>query len=177
MLQQYFKVDLETGNIMDSFVYDSETDNIPDDCKLGWGDQVFYDPVYDLETDSWVEGKSSDDIFNSMKSDRILQFKSQCESEIEKGFTATNGHFYRTNRDDQINMIGQRNELLENEAMTTVLWATEDAGYIEHAREEWLDIYKQAFDYKKGQLFKYDSLKQEANEASTHEELTQITWE
>jgi len=177
MLNQYFKINLETGVILDSFVYDSETDDIPDDCKLGWGDQILHEPVYDLETDSWIEGKSSDDILDTYKITHILHLKSRCESEIEKGFTATNGHFYRTNRDDQTNMLGQFNAISTDQLIETVMWKTEDAGYISHTREGWLDIYRQAFTHKQTQLFKYDTLKKQVNDAKTHEELTAITWD
>ena len=82
-----------------------------------------------------------------------------CEETIINGFTASNGHRYRTNRDDQINMIGQKDMLMVDPSITTVEWKTEDAGYIIHTRDEWLEVYKEAFNYKKTQLLKYNDLK------------------
>jgi hypothetical protein len=122
--------------------------------------------------------KITDEFLFDYTKDLKKQFlKDKCEESIEKGFTATNGYLYRTNRDDQINMVGQRDELLEDESISEVLWKTEDAGYIQHTREEWLSIYKQGFAHKKEQLFKYDMLKQQVNNALTHEEITSIVWD
>jgi hypothetical protein len=103
--------------------------------------------------------------------------KEKCELVIEEGFVySVNGHKYRTNRDDQINMIGQKDELLADETITIVQWKTEDAGYISHTRDEWLDIYNQAFVHKKETLLKYDTLKKAVQDALTHEEILSITW-
>lgn len=100
-----------------------------------------------------------------------------CEAAILKGFTATNGHFYRTNRDDQVNMIGQKDELNADPLIEVVPWKTEDAGYIVHTKEEWLKVYQEAFAFKKTQLFKYNELKQKVAAATGHEELVAITWD
>jgi hypothetical protein len=103
--------------------------------------------------------------------------KEICEEEIVKGFTATNGHFYRTNRDDQINMIGQKDELSEDSTITVVPWKTEDTGYINHTREEWMKVYVEAFAHKKEKLFKYDMLKGQVLSATTHEEVVGIKFD
>lgn len=116
-------------------------------------------------------------ILNHHKKLKIELLKEQCETAIEKGFVASNGHTYRTNRDDQINMIGQKDELMADETINTVLWKTEDEGYIEHTRDEWLNVYSEAFAFKKAQLLKYDSLKKLVNEAKTHEDIIAISWD
>jgi hypothetical protein len=116
-------------------------------------------------------------ILNHHKTLKIEMFKEICETDIEKGFTATNGHFYRTNRDDQINMIGQKDLLNSMPTIESVMWKTEDAGYIEHTKAEWLDIYTQAFMHKQETLFKYDSLKKNIMLATTHAEIMSMTWE
>ncbi|MFE4029134.1 hypothetical protein ACFX4N_23555 [Priestia sp. YIM B13551] len=100
-----------------------------------------------------------------------------CEATILEGFTASNGHFYRTNRDDQVNMIGQKDELNADPTITAVPWKTEDAGYIVHTKEEWLEVYKEAFGFKKTQLFKYNTLKQRVAAATQHDEIVAITWD
>jgi len=73
--------------------------------------------------------------------------------------------------------LGQFNAISTDPLIETVMWKTEDAGYISHTREGWLDIYRQAFTHKQTQLFKYDTLKKQVNDAKTHEELTAITWD
>ncbi|MGG1051969.1 hypothetical protein ABE174_19640 [Bacillus subtilis] len=98
-----------------------------------------------------------------------------CEEEIIKGFTASNGHVYRTNRDDQVNMIGQKDILDDTDSAEPIKWRTEDAGWIDHTKDEWLQIYKEAFDFKKSTLLKYASLKDQVNNATTHDEIVKIT--
>jgi hypothetical protein len=115
-------------------------------------------------------------ILNYHKQLKIELLSEQCEETIINGFTASNGHHYRLNRDDQINMIGQKDELMEDPTITTVPWKTEDAGYIEHTREEWLQVYREAFAFKKQNLFKYKDLKQQVLDAATHEEILAVSW-
>ncbi|WP_338816794.1 hypothetical protein [Bacillus subtilis] len=98
-----------------------------------------------------------------------------CEEEIIKGFTASNGHVYRTNRDDQVNMIGQKDILDDTDSAEPIKWRTEDAGWIDHTKDEWLQVYKEAFDFKKSTLLKYASLKDQVNNATTHDEIVKIT--
>lgn len=116
-------------------------------------------------------------ILNYHKRLKIGILSEACEETIIKGFIASNGHHYRTNRDDQINMIGQKDMLMTDPSITTVAWKTEDVGYIIHTREEWLQVYNEAFEHKKYQLLKYNDLKQQILNATTHEEILSINWE
>lgn len=116
-------------------------------------------------------------ILNHHKNLKISILSDICDETITNGFTASNGHKYRTNRDDQINMIGKKIQLQDDPTITTVMWKTEDAGYIAHTREEWLQVYKEAHQHKEQNLFKYNTLKQQVMNAATHEEIVAITWE
>lgn len=118
------------------------------------------------------------------KASKIAEFKALCESTIEAGFTSSNGHTYRTNRDDQINMIGQKDDLSDG-TITVVPWNTEDAGYVNHTPDEWLTVYSEAFNYKKKQLLYYNSLKEKVNAIVVSDTVTEddavsqvnaITW-
>jgi hypothetical protein len=120
---------------------------------------------------------TEDYIFNYLKSIRKEFIKAQCEEDILEGFTASNGHVYRTNRDDQTNMIGQKDYLNDHPEVTQVKWKTEDAGYIVHTREEWLGIYLEAFNVKMVKLYKYDALSKQIIQATNEAEVLGITWE
>jgi hypothetical protein len=112
--------------------------------------------------------------FKEMK---INNLNRQCEKAIEEGFTSTvNGHIYRTNRDDQINFMGQKDELTSDAIIETVMWKTEDAGYLSHTREEWLEIYFEALANKKVQLFKYNTLKGQVLAAASKKAVDLISW-
>ncbi|PFK99784.1 hypothetical protein COJ01_17075 [Priestia megaterium] len=117
-----------------------------------------------------------DEILEYVKSIKIEFFKKTCEEQIELGFTSSNGHFYRTNRDDQVNMIGQKDSLVDDPSITYVDWKTEDVGYIRHTKEQWMQVYNEAFAHKKDQLFKYEALKQQVLAATNQDEVALIQW-
>lgn len=120
---------------------------------------------------------TADVILQHHKNLKIDILADLCEEEIIKGFKATNGHFYRTNRDDQINMIGQKDVLnTDSNLEETVFWKTEDAGYISHTKDEWLKVYAEAFEHKKNQLLKYNELKTKILNATTHEVVVNTDW-
>lgn len=120
---------------------------------------------------------TEDYILEYHKNLKIDVLRQICNDKIINGFTASNGHTYRTNRDDQLNMIGQKVELMADESITTVSWKTEDAGYIDHTREEWLQVYKEGYEHKETNLLKYNTLKQQVRDAKTHDEVLAISWE
>jgi hypothetical protein len=118
-----------------------------------------------------------DYILQYHKNLKIATLSQNCEDAIVAGFTSTlNNHVYRTNRDDQLNMIGQKGALDADPNITTVSWKTEDAGYIDHTRADWLEIYGEAFTHKKTQLTTYNTRKQAVNTATTHDGIVAVTW-
>lgn len=118
----------------------------------------------------------NDNILNQEKEKKVAELKQKCENAILAGFTSSNGHFYRTNRDDQTNFMGQKEELNDKPDMLVVPWKTEDVGYINHAREEWLTIFYEGLSHKKAQLYKYDTLKKQVESLTTIEEVQAIVW-
>jgi hypothetical protein len=115
---------------------------------------------------------------NRAKENRKIELSSKCEENIVLGFTSTNGHHYRTNRDDQTNMIGQKDELTDDLTITEVYWKAEELGYwIAHTRDEWLNqVYVESFKHKKAQLAKYNDLKIKVEACLTVEEVDLIVW-
>ncbi|HFK1434980.1 TPA: hypothetical protein ACGXNJ_005134 [Bacillus cereus] len=118
-------------------------------------------------------------ILNYHKKLKSAILSEKCDEVIVTGFKSTNGHTYRMKGDDQINFIGQAHELIFFDKETeTVLWLTEDADYVIHPREEWLNqVYREAFMHKKAQLFKYSERKKKIADAKTHAEIVAVTWD
>ncbi|MCM3413510.1 hypothetical protein [Metabacillus litoralis] len=111
------------------------------------------------------------------KAYKISELSVKCQEDIYNGFTSKlNFHTYRTNNDDQLNFLGKFNQLSSNGAITSVMWKTEDVGYFEHTRDEWLTIYGEALTAKEQKLFKYDQLKQQVEVCTTKEEVEAIVW-
>lgn len=117
-------------------------------------------------------------ILNHHKKLKSAILSEKCDEFIVTGFKSTNGHTYRMKGDDQINFIGQAHELIFFDKETeTVPWLTEDADYIVHSRDEWLNnVYREAFMHKKAQLYKYSELKKKITDAKTHAEIVAVTW-
>lgn len=143
-------------------------------AEIGYSKLADYEREF-ISTDI-LSDPSEEDVLNYCKEVKVRYFNDLCEIKIVEGFEAFNGHFYRTNRDDQTNMIGQKDLLSENPSIELVYWKTEDVGYTAHSREEWLQVYQEAFAHKQGNLFKYDAIKRKCIEAKTHEELENIVW-
>jgi hypothetical protein len=122
-----------------------------------------------------LEIRDADRLVQS-KQNKVIKLSEQCRNSIVNGFTATNGHQYRLELEDQLNMQGQKSELDDDPSITTVPWRTIDVGYINHTREEWLTVYAEAFQHKKTQLFKLDNLRTQALNATTQSELDAIVW-
>ncbi|MFI8671833.1 hypothetical protein ACIGIJ_18440 [Bacillus paranthracis] len=118
-------------------------------------------------------------ILNYHKKLKSAILSESCDNVIVTGFKSTNGHTYRMKGDDQINFIGQAHELIFFDKETeTVPWLTEDADYVNHTRDEWLNnVYREAFMHKKAQLFKYSERKTKIAQATTHAEIVAINWD
>ena len=100
-----------------------------------------------------------------------------CESTIENGFESeVNGHHYRTNKDDQINFIGQCQLLFLEPSIETIIWKTEDAGPISITRKEFMGIYKEGLLHKNNTIQKYWQKKMAVSACSTHAEIIAIDW-
>lgn len=107
---------------------------------------------------------------------KLSMINEACELAISNGFTSANNHKYRLNQDDQVNMLGQKDRLRDNPDTDVVMWKTEDAGYIQHTRAEWLVMQKEAFDHKLIQLMKYNEKATAITSATTHKQIVETNW-
>lgn len=122
----------------------------------------------------------------SLRPEHVLQYHKDLktsmmnefyEIDIAKGFTATNGHTYRTNTDDQINFLGKMLLLYLKPDITEVNWKPEDLGeYLVHTRDEWLQVASEGFAHKEQQLMKYNEKATAIKTATTHEEVVKVSW-
>ncbi|QZA70328.1 hypothetical protein 278BB001_177 [Bacillus phage 278BB001] len=124
-----------------------------------------------------VNQVTDQDLLDYHKEFKIYVFQVTCDTEIAKGFTASNGHTYRTNREDQTNMLATKIQLSEDPTISEVYWLTQDSGYLMHTREELLKVYNEAFEHKKNLVFKNGELRRMIENAATDAELVAIKWE
>lgn len=109
---------------------------------------------------------------------KIQQFSNICEDEILNGFISqTNGNKYRTNRDDQLNLIGKFLSVDRMPDLETVMWKAENLGaQVPHTREEFIAIYDEAFLHKEKKLYKLHLLREQVKACKTDAEVHQLTW-
>lgn len=109
---------------------------------------------------------------------KIQSFSNKCEDDILVGFvSSTTGHTYRTNRDDQVNFIGKYLTVKDDSTISQVFWKAEDLGeQVPHTREEFLTVYREAFDHKEGLLYKLHTARQQIRACVTDSEIVAITW-
>lgn len=184
-LQEFYKVDLKTGNIIDVCLFDVDKKDkdgnsipveIPNDCFLGWGERQMYNPVYDFKLNDWVDKKPQEEILQEVKSAKVLELNSVCEMAIFEPFQATNGHFYSFELKDQLNFTQMSFLINSNPHLTDIQWKTEDAGVLLHTREEFLEVIASAEVHKMGNISKNWQLKGLVESAETVEEVQAITW-
>ncbi|MFD2671800.1 DUF4376 domain-containing protein [Marinicrinis sediminis] len=112
------------------------------------------------------------------KAKRIAYLSEICEQEICKGFiSSVNGHHYKTDRDDQINFIGQKDVLSDNPQIESLFWKTQDAGYVEITRAEFFTIYQEGFMHKDRLIRKFGTLRNSVNLASSKAEIESVVWD
>lgn len=109
---------------------------------------------------------------------KIQEFSNICEDSILAGFiSVTTGHTYRTNIDDQINFLGKYLVVKDDATITQVFWKAEELGeQVPHTRDEFLAVYREAFDHKEGLLFKLHTLRQQIKACNSDAEIVAIAW-
>jgi hypothetical protein len=119
-----------------------------------------------------------DYLFQYHKDLKIQKLNEECEKSILEGFVSdTTGHTYRTNIDDQLNFIGKYLVVKEDESILEVFWKPEDIGeQVPHTRDEFLSVYREAFDHKENSLRKIHILRIQVREAVTDADLLLIKW-
>ena len=103
--------------------------------------------------------------------------RNKCQTIIKNGFTAFNGHTYKADFDDQINFMGKMIHILADPTIETVIWKTEDVGYLEHTKDEWIRVFVEGVKHKEDNIFKYNNLLKMLEDAKTHKEVININWD
>lgn len=117
-------------------------------------------------------------MLNYFKDLKIQDFSNKCEEAILNGFVSpTTGHSYRTNRDDQLNLLGEYVFTHADETITEVYWKAEDLGtQVSHTRDEFLVMVKEAFKHKKDTLLKLNTLRAQVNACTSDAEILALSW-
>lgn len=161
----YHKVDLETGERLDVLSFDPEIETVPNDCFSGWGNRVFFNPVYDFELNDWVEGYSVMDLVRLQIPHKVAELSEQCETVIKYGFYH-NDDFFAFYDKDQMNFGQQLSLMLVDETIQVTLWKTENNGIKQFTRQQFIDICKAGERHKRENISRFWQLREYV---TTHE--------
>ncbi len=112
----------------------------------------------------------------SCKQDKIQQIKNTCNNTIYAGFKATNGHTYKFDLNYQNNFNQTMLMLNSDPTMTQVKFNTQDAGMIDHTKDDFLQVCKDAAAFKQEMLYKYFELQGQVLAAQDYLSVDEINW-
>jgi len=157
-LKEFHKIDLQTGIVIDTCLFDDEIQQIPSDCKLGWG-EGFHKPLWDFVENKWIEGLSFNKVLEPKRQAKVEEISNQCNEAIENGFEYE-GDLFQFNMKDQSNFNQQLSLLLLDPSITGVQWKTENNGIKLFSKEKFILVCKQGENHKRKSIGRYWQLKQ-----------------
>ncbi|MEK3745859.1 DUF4376 domain-containing protein [Brevibacillus sp. FSL K6-0770] len=112
-----------------------------------------------------------------VKQAKVDYLNQECFKAIYAGFTsASTGHQFRFNEEDQVNFNQQSTLFLLKPALAETQWKTEDAGIVSLTREQFIEVVLEAGQHKQEQIARYWGLKAQVEAAETKEQIDAINW-
>ena len=112
-----------------------------------------------------------------VKQAKIDFLNGECFTSIHAGFTsASTGHQFRFNEEDQANFNQQSTLFLLKPDLAETQWKTEDAGIVSLTREQFIEVVLEAGQHKQEQIARYWGLKAQVEAAETKEQIDAINW-
>lgn len=179
---EHQQIDMDTGAIIDVVVVDVNNETVPEDCKEGWGNRVFFDPIFDFTSNDWVENKPDQEVLDYYKTRKDEELNQACQDAILDGFEHTiDGLTYKFSYDMQAQTnFGDSRALLNDGVITEIPWTVKHNG--EYTR---IVVDKPTMDaltltilqHKSANIGKYrDTLLPRVADATTIEEIQAVDW-
>lgn len=191
MLKEYRQID-ENGYVIESYVFDSETDRIPDDCVETWDTvtEKFFKPKYDFLNSHWVEGMAQQDIdahrYGSIdvhKEVKDAELNKACSDAILGGFDfLLDGVTYHFSYDNEAQVNFQETyTLFQNSVINDVMWTVTLSGgkfrlFLDKGR--FTQVYYASIQHKLRCIKYYrDKLTPLLTSATTYDMINNIVWD
>ena len=131
-----------------------------------------------LSADEWYGIIKTGSVpLDMIKQAKLDQLKECCELAILAGFRSEqNGHLYSFGQYDQLNFTQQMLVTLGDPSIDGMSWKTEDAGLVQHSRNQFLALCKEAEQHKRSKMSKDWMLKEQVHAAQSAEQLDKIVW-
>lgn len=156
-----------------------DLDIIPSDCT----DVPVPDGLYKgkFVNGSWVEMETQENLLRIAKDKKKAELDSKCDSSIMGGFPSSalgTQHFYQSLVVDEIWLNATINRFLIDPNFTTVNYKTIDAGYLQHTKEQFNQVFIDGHSFGDAQITKLNSLKSQVddNATDTVDKVNAISW-
>jgi hypothetical protein len=184
-LKEYFKIDLETGNIqgLTPYLFDDEVDEIPNEFKLGWGGGIHL-PKFNLESNYWMEGLSEEDLLNIKKLNKLDELNKTCNEVIYGKFPYVyddgNTYFFSCDAEAQSN-FDKVDRAFEKNRMTAMPWTAYDSGgnavRLIFTKDNFEGLYVAHLNHIQGSISNFrDYLMPMVMECETEDDVNSIGW-
>jgi hypothetical protein len=114
-----------------------------------------------------------------IKENKIIELNTLCNQEILGGFPSSatgTEHQYKFDMEYQGNFSQQGVMLTLDPTIETVMWPTSDAGVIPHTREQFIQLCKDAQNWKGTNIYRYFAMKAQIEATTTPEEVALFVW-
>lgn len=178
-MKQYFQVDTQ-GKIVGTEFF--EPQDAPPNYKLGWGDVIFFDPIWDYATGEWKENRELEEVLASTRNQKLGEMSNMCQESILAGFySRVNGveYKFKYDREAQLNFQDAYN-LFQNNLLLEVGWTVrigEEKQRIKLNKATFTGVYTDAIKHKNENInHLYEAVTQRVEAAKTLEEIRAIEW-
>lgn len=110
---------------------------------------------------------------------KILELNTSCNQTILGGFPSSCSgveHQYKFDMEYQGNITQQGVMLTLDPTITVVMWPTSDTGVLPHTREQFIQLCKEAQDWKGTNIYRYFGLKAQVEACTEIEEVEALVW-
>jgi hypothetical protein len=184
-LKEYFKINLETGDIqgLTPYLFDDEVDEIPNEFKIGWGGGIHL-PKFNLESNYWMEGLSEGDLLNIKKLSKLDELNKTCNEVIYGKFPYTyddgNTYYFSCDAEAQSN-FDKVDRAFEKNRMTAMPWTAYDSGgnavRLIFTKENFEGLYLAHLNHIQGSISNFrDYLMPMIMKCETEEDVNSIGW-
>ena len=114
-----------------------------------------------------------------IKEQKILELNTACNQTILGGFPSSctgAGHEYKFDMEYQGNITQQGVMLTLDQTITVVPWPTKDEGVIPHTRDQFIELCKEAQEWKGANIYRYFGLKAQVEACTDIEQVNAFAW-
>lgn len=149
----------------------------PSDCVDTFPSYGLYKPKWNGS--QWIEAETPENLLTEVKASKLAELNGKCDQTIMSGFTSSalgTSHTYRSLLIDQVWFNATLNRFAVDPNFTSVNYLTLDSGYLQHTKAQLTQVFVDGHAFGDSQITKLNALKAQVDNATTIEDVENITW-